>query len=65
MRFSTDFTSSNDFFGRVGFFFDRMMTMTIITMIITTREMIMIVRVDRAFTTNDSSVSMSPSSFEA
>ena len=34
-------------------------------MIRTTREMIMIVRVDRAFTTNDSSVWMNPSSFEA
>ena len=58
MRFSTDFTSFNDFFGRVRFFFDRMMTMTIMIMrtIRTAIEMIMIVRVDRAFTTNDSSV---------
>ena len=58
IRFSTDFTSSNDFLGRVGFFFfDRItiiIMMTMMIMIRITREMRMIERVDRDFTTNES-----------
>ena len=70
IRFSTDFTSSFDLIGRVGFFFfDRMMRMMmtrIMTMRTTTRrEMRMIVRVDRALTVKDSWVWMNPSWLEA
>ena len=58
IRFSTDFTSSNDFLGRVGFFFfDRItiiIMMTMMIMIRITREMRMIERVDRDFTTKES-----------
>ena len=67
-RFSTDFTSSNDFLGRVGFFFfDRrtMITMTMIITITPPREMRMIVVVDKAFTINDSWVLTDPTSLEA
>ena len=67
--FSTDFTSSIDFFGRVCFFFfDRMMRMMMIRimrMIRIEREMRMIVRVDRALTVKDSWVWMNPSWLEA
>ena len=63
IRFSTDFTSSIDFFGRVCFFFfDRMMRMMMIRI---EREMRMIVRVDRALTVKDSWVWMNPSWLEA
>ena len=69
IRFSTDFTSSIDFFGRVCFFFfDRMMRMMMIRimrMIRIEREMRMIVRVDRALTVKDSWVWMNPSWLEA
>lgn len=69
IRFSTDFTSSNDFLGRVGFFFfDRItiiIMMTMMIMIRITREMRMIERVDRDFTTKESWVSIDPNSFEA
>ena len=69
IRFSTDFSSSIDFFGRVCFFFfDRMMRMMMIRimrMIRIEREMRMIVRVDRALTVKDSWVWMNPSWLEA
>ena len=69
IRFSTDFTSSIDFFGRVCFFFfDRMMRMMMIRimrMIRIAREKRMIVRVDRALTVKDSWVWMNPSWLEA
>ena len=66
IRFSTDFTSSIDFFGRVCFFFFRMIRITMrMRMIRIEREMRMIVRVDRALTVKDSWVWMNPSWLEA